>query len=654
MPRYTPIEQAKLHWRDDSAISDRFDDIYFSRSDALAETRHVFLEGNALPERWRGREQFVIGETGFGTALNFLVTAAEWLAHAAPAACLHYLSTEKHPLSQDDLRLACQHWPQFRAIADELIDHYPPLAFGYHSRNLFSGRIRLILLFGDANDLLSQLEAKVDAWFLDGFAPSKNPQMWDESLLRRIAALTATHGTFSTFTAAGHVRRSLEAAGFSVDKSAGFGIKREMLHGTLNTMPASVSSAPWFELTNYSADKTAIIIGAGLAGASTAAALAERGWQITLIERHQQPAQEASGNLAGVVSPRLSADMDISAQFYLSAFLHSVDYLHTLKQSRPRLNWHATGALQLLPAAQLERLRALGLPSEILDFYTAAEATLASGVTLNDDAALFRNGGWLNPPQLCELLLERAHVRVLTYYDQAILQLNHNNELWEVRSSSGIIAKAPVVILANGVKAQDISHVPLQLQACRGQLAYVRATENSRRLKMPVSYEGYVIPAHDDQHTIGASYDWQDLNNEPRPDERQQLLDTLSQRLPDFSPGEITQDRVAFRTTSQDHLPVVGPIPDIDFYQQSYADLRHGKPAAHYPNASYQPGLFVSSGHGSRGLTSCLLSAELIAAMLNNEPLPLPRDIVHALHPARFMIRQLKRGAAASIQENSD
>ncbi|MBI3772449.1 MAG: bifunctional tRNA (5-methylaminomethyl-2-thiouridine)(34)-methyltransferase MnmD/FAD-dependent 5-carboxymethylaminomethyl-2-thiouridine(34) oxidoreductase MnmC [Gammaproteobacteria bacterium] len=644
MPRYTPIEQAKLHWQDDSAISDRFDDIYFSRSDALAETRYVFLEGNALPERWRGREQFVIGETGFGTALNFLVTAAEWLEHSSPSACLHYISTEKYPLNQEDLKLACQHWPQFRAIADELMSHYPPLCFGYHSRSLFGGRIRLLLLFGDANELLAQLEAAVDAWFLDGFAPSKNPQMWDESLLRRIAALTANNGTFSTFTAAGYVRRSLETTGFIVEKRAGFGVKREMLHGTLGTTPARNSTTPWYETGNYTGAKTAIIIGAGLAGASVAAALAERGWQITLIERNQQPAQEASGNLAGVVSPRLSADMDNGAQFYLNAFLHSVDYLQTLQQDRPRLAWHATGALQLLPATQRERLRVLNLPPEILDFCTAAEATLASGATLNDAAVLFRHGGWLSPPQLCEILLERAHARVLTYYDRTALRLSQNNALWEVRSSAGIIAKAPVVILANGVKAQDMSHAPLQLQACRGQLAYVHATENSRKLKMPVSYEGYVIPAYQDQHTIGASYDWQDLDSEPRPDERQQLLDTLAQRLPDFSPGTITQDRVAFRTTSQDHLPVVGPIPDIDFYQQSYADLRHGKPAAHYTSARYQPGLFVSSGHGSRGLTSCLLSAELIAAMLNNEPSPLPQDIVHALHPARFLIRQLKRG----------
>jgi tRNA 5-methylaminomethyl-2-thiouridine biosynthesis bifunctional protein len=654
MPRYTPIEEAKLHWQNDSAISDRFDDIYFSRSDALAETRYVFLEGNSLPERWRGREQFVIGETGFGTALNFLVTAAEWLEHSSPSACLHYISTEKHPLNQTDLRQACQHWPQFRAIADELIRHYPPLCFGYHSRSLFGGRIRLLLLFGDANELLAQLEAQVDAWFLDGFAPSKNPQMWDEALLRRIASLTAANGTFSTFTAAGHVRRSLEMTGFAVEKRAGFGVKREMLHGTLSTTPARNSSTPWFELDHYSGDKTAIIIGAGLAGASVAATLAERGWQITLIERHQQPAQEASGNLAGVISPRLSANMDSGAQFYLSAFLHSVDYLQALQQERPKLAWHATGALQLLPSAQLDRLRALNLPAEVLDFCTAAEATLASGIILNEDAALFRRGGWLNPPQLCEFLLERAHARILTCYDQAALQLNHNNEGWEVRSSAGIIARAPIVILANGVEAQTLSHTPLQLQVCRGQLAYVHATEKSRQLKMPISYEGYVIPAHQDQHTIGASYDWQDLNSEPRPDERQQLLDTLAQRLPDFSPGALTQDRVAFRTTSQDHLPVVGPIPDVDFYQQSYADLRHGKPAVHYPSASYQPGLFVSSGHGSRGLTSCLLSAELIAAMLNNEPLPLPRDIVHALHPARFLIRQLKRGAAASSQENSD
>lgn len=224
--------QAALEWRDGLPYSTAFGDVYFSSDNGLLETEHVFINGNDLIKRWQtlSGSSFIILETGFGTGLNFLCACDQWLKYAQENALLHFISVEKYPLTPADLRTALQHWHTLKHIADELLAQYETLLHG-GAVMLFNQRISLQVLFGDATECLSSLDTKADAWFLDGFAPSKNPDMWQPSLFEQMARLSHADSTFATFTSAGVARRGLTAAGFKVNKQPGFGRKREMISG---------------------------------------------------------------------------------------------------------------------------------------------------------------------------------------------------------------------------------------------------------------------------------------------------------------------------------------------------------------------------------------------------------------------------------------
>ena len=225
------ITPAELNWiENDQPFSIQYQDIYFSRSDALAETRYVFLKPNRLPERFQKQIDCRIFELGFGTGLNFLTTWQAWDQTLCPRAQLHYLSVEKNPLQPQDIIKALAPWQELRAYGERLLQHYPPIEFGRFDLKLTKG-VTLTLLFGDANLWLPQIHEKIDAWYLDGFAPKYNPELWQESLFKEMARLSMNGSTFSTFSAAGSVRRDLQVAGFHVHKCKGFGAKREMLRG---------------------------------------------------------------------------------------------------------------------------------------------------------------------------------------------------------------------------------------------------------------------------------------------------------------------------------------------------------------------------------------------------------------------------------------
>lgn len=638
-----PIRPAQLEWRDNTPCARDFGDFYFSSDDGLAESRYVFIDGNQLGERWPQCEHFTLGETGFGSGLNFLLCAEQWLTQSTPQQRLHYISVEKHPLTKTDLTRVLQHWPQLHTIGAALLAHYPPLVAGQHRLSLFDGRIQLDLLWGEASEMLRELQCPqgIDAWLLDGFAPSKNPAMWRDALYQEITRLSHHNSTLATFTAAGDVRRGLAALGWQIKKRPGFGKKREMLVGQLNTQTADAAikpanhAAPWFAAPTPIAanrEKHAIVIGAGLAGCASAHALANSGWQITLLEQEARIAAAASGNLAGVVMPRLSADMGNDGHFYLSAFLHSVRCLQQLQAQHPELNWQASGVRQRSHAAYQDKLRALAVPREILDF--------------DGDDLLFPQAGWLSPPELCQTLLDSSANITLRTHQQAC-NIKHSDTQWQVWDDDRLLAQAPVLILANGYDAARLfpGHA-LQLQKVRGQLAYLRSTAASEGLQQPLCFDGYVLPALDGVHVTGATYRHGSDDTQIDTNEAMQLKAQLSAQLPEFASNEICGGRVAFRTSSPDRLPLVGAMPDLDFFCRHYGDLHHGKPATRYPQAQHLPGLYLNTGHGSRGLSSCLLAAELIAAQINGSPTPLPASLINALNPARFLIRNLKRGQA--------
>ena len=645
---------AELDWDErGQPLSRQFADVYFSQEDGLTETRYVFLANNQLGERFsalQNGEQLVIGETGFGTGLNFLCAWQLFEQQAPAGAQLHFVSVEKYPLNKADLERALALWPELAPYAEQLLAQYVALHPGFQRLVLANGRIILTLLIGDARELLGQLDARIDAWFLDGFAPAKNPQMWTPELFAELARLSHTGTTLGTFTSTGHVRRSLNEAGFKMKRVPGLGKKWEVLKGAYIGTPAAAAT-PWFARPPQPAGaRTALVIGAGLAGCATAASLAQRGWQVTLMERHGAIAQEASGNPQGVLYLKLSAHHTALSRLIVSGYGHTRRLLHGLHKGQ---DWDNCGVLQLAfdsKEAQRQAQLAAAFPEDLLIALDKTAAEAQAGIPLPAGGLFYPEAGWVHPPALCALLSQHPNIHLQLH--QEALELRRDGNQWQACNGEQLLASAAVVVLASAAEIKSFSQAAhLPLKRIRGQISRLPATADSRALSTVVCAEGYVAPPRLDEHTLGASFDFNsdDLTaNSADHASNLQLLEEISPALADalnaaaLNPAHL-QGRAAFRCTSPDYLPIVGPLADTAAFAEAYAVLR--KDARQVPDSPcpWLDGLYINSGHGSRGLISAPLSGELIAAWLNGEPLPVPADVAQACHPNRFALRGLIR-----------
>ncbi|MBC2657406.1 bifunctional tRNA (5-methylaminomethyl-2-thiouridine)(34)-methyltransferase MnmD/FAD-dependent 5-carboxymethylaminomethyl-2-thiouridine(34) oxidoreductase MnmC [Pseudomonas sp. MSSRFD41] len=654
------LPYAQLDWDDQGRPRSRvFDDVYFSSDSGLDETRHVFIEQNRLGERFAALaagQRFVIGETGFGTGLNFLCAWQLFRQQAPAGARLHFVSVEKYPLSHADLQRALALWPELADLAQPLLEQYQAIHGGFQRLVLDQGRVILTLLIGDALEQLPQLDAQVDAWFLDGFAPAKNPEMWTAELFAELARLAAPGASISTFTSAGWVRRLLNAAGFKMKRTPGIGRKWEVLRGEFlgwpEETPAPTAAKPWFARPPRQ-DKTALVIGGGLAGCSSAASLAARGWQVQLLERHGQLAQEASGNPQGVLYLKLSAHGTALSQMILSGFGYTRRQLEHLQRG---LDWDACGVLQLAfnpKEAERQAQLAAAFPHDLLHILDREQAQARAGIGLEYGGLFFPEGGWVHPPALCQWQAGHPGIQVLTH--RQVLELRRVDQQWQAWDGEQLLASAAVVILAGAAEIKQFpASAELPLKRIRGQITRLPQTARSQALATVVCAEGYVAPPRLGEHTLGASFDFHSQDLAPTTAEHAGNLEMLREISSDLLhrleveqlPLEDLQGRAAFRCTSPDYLPIVGPLADPAAFVDTYAAL--GKDARQVPDlpCPWLEGLYINSGHGSRGLITAPLSGELLAAWLENEPLPLPRSVAEACHPNRFALRRLIRGKA--------
>ncbi|WP_122710246.1 bifunctional tRNA (5-methylaminomethyl-2-thiouridine)(34)-methyltransferase MnmD/FAD-dependent 5-carboxymethylaminomethyl-2-thiouridine(34) oxidoreductase MnmC [Pseudomonas viridiflava] len=656
----TITRHAQIDWDEQGNPHSRtFSDVYFSTESGLEETRHVFLVQNDLRRRFTELPEdgrLIIGETGFGTGLNFLCAWQLFEECARPGARLQFVSVEKYPLSRDDLQRALALWPELAAFADPLLDQYMAVHEGFQRMVFDQGRITLTLLIGDALDMLPQLDGQIDAWFLDGFAPAKNPEMWTPELFAELARLSTTATTIGTFTSTGWVRRALNAAGFKMKRVPGIGHKWEVLRGTYIAWPEEAvpvpTAKPWFArppaLHN---ERKALVIGAGLAGCATAESLANRGWQVSLLERHAAPAQEASGNPQGVLYLKLSAHGTALSQLILSGFGHTRRLLERLQRG---VDWDGCGVLQLTfddKEAKRQAQLAEAFPESLLHLLDQSAAEARSGIRLASGGLFYPEGGWVHPPALCDRQATHPNIRLIAHHEA--LELRQVGGQWQAWDNERLIDSAPVVVLAG---AADIKQFPqsadLPLKRIRGQITRLKETEASTTLSTVVCAEGYVAPARLGEHTLGASFDFNSVDLTPNLADHLgnlQMLEEISHDLVERLeaadlPPEHLQGRAAFRCTSPDYLPIVGPLADREAFMEAFAAL--GKDARQVPDVAcpWLDGFYVNSGHGSRGLITAPLCAELLAAWLDNEPLPLPRSVAEACHPNRFALRGLIRG----------
>jgi tRNA 5-methylaminomethyl-2-thiouridine biosynthesis bifunctional protein len=582
---------ATLAFHDGIPFSESYGDVYHSAAGGAAQAAHVFLKGNALPQRWTGRERFVILETGFGLGLNFLVTLQAWRRDAQRCARLHYVSVEKHPFRVADLQTAHGAYPELAEEAAELHARWPLLVPGVHRLEL--GGVVLTLVLGDVK-VLRDLRLSADAFYLDGFAPAKNPDMWSPQSLRSLSRLAAPHATAATWSVAASVRSALEQTGFAVEKRKGFGDKKEMLVAVNARQGNAAPPIP---------ERKAAVIGAGLAGAAVCERLCARGWEVDLYERHAAPAQEASGNHAGTFHPIVTPDDSVFARLTRAAFLYSL----TRWAALPGVRWDPCGVLQLArdakeEASQRASIAALALPPGYAQYVTREEASAHAGVPVQGPGLWFPQAGWIRPQSLVRAQLEACGSRLTTRYGTEVHAL----------------PEAPVVILANSADAPKLHPVPhLRLRKVRGQLTYL-AMEAPR---VVVLRGGMVLPAVEGLCVVGASYDIDDEETRPRADSDAGNLERLQKIVGTQVniPPQKRASRVAFRSVAPDRLPIAGRIRES---------------------------IYGAFAYGSRGLIWAALAAELVASQLEGEPLPLEGKLAGALDPGRFARRAARIEAA--------
>jgi tRNA 5-methylaminomethyl-2-thiouridine biosynthesis bifunctional protein len=671
------LQYAQIDWQTDGTpVSQQYGDVYFSSADGLAESRHVFLEGNHLAQRWQELPKdahFIIIESGFGTGLNFLAAWHLWRDTVGPTASLHYIAIEKHPLGVDELRRALSNWLELAPLADILLREYPDALPGMHQIQLDS-RVSLSLGFGDILDVLdaigdcdhpqlrSQLSIDADAWFLDGFAPAKNPAMWSPAVFAHIASLSKPGTSFATFTAAGEVKRGLQQVGFKVDKVRGFGRKRDMLRGSMAspaTPPAARrGTSPAWHCASRPAttDKSAIVIGAGLAGCHTARALADSGWQVTILDQAPEHAAGASGNPAGILYTKLAAADSDQAEFSLGAYLFACRHYHAKfaqGELRDGLDGCLNGMLQLgFNPAQLKAIARIGERYQrfghLVRPVSAAEAADLSGIPIAQPALFFPGSGWLKPRHICAQLLD--HPAIEHTYNCHVSDLAPHASHWQIRSSNADQYSAAVCVIAAGIDSSSFNTLgELPLRKVGGQISLLPTANVG--LKMSICHSGYVTPLADGGMCFGASFRINDGATDLRATDHAHNLEQLALHVPSLMSESARtqidhhtlQGRAAVRCATPDYLPIVGPVPQFSAVRDTFRALADDAKALIEQPGQYWPGLYVNTGHGSRGLATTPIAAACIAAFANHTPRPLGWHVLRAVSPARFAIRAVIR-----------
>ncbi len=658
----TSLHHARLDWNEaGTPVSSDFGDVYFSNDNGLSETRYVFLQQNQLPARFSHHDgdTFVIGETGFGTGLNFLATMKAFLeqtSQSGNALRLHFISFEKYPLTRGDLRKALDAWPELAHFSQDLVKQWPLPVSGCHRLHFASGRIRLDLWFGDIKDMLPQVphqaDGLVDAWYLDGFSPAKNPEMWTQDLFDGLARLARPNATLSTFTCAGFVRRGLIAAGFAMKKVKGHGSKREMLAGERIDKQPQQTIAPWYTRP-AGREGDVLMIGGGIASAMTALSLVERGRRVRLLCEDGKPACGASGNRQGALYPLLNGEHDALSRFYSLAFGHARNRLLSLAERHP-IAFDLCGVTQLgyddKSAAKLAKMSQGPFPPELMHPLSATESEAACGLPSGHAGVSYPLGGWLCPADLTRAAIKEAQASGLLQveYGARVVSIGEQSDGWQVMSHDGRHWQAPNLVVAAGHQLPALlPFAELPLYPVRGQVSHIPTSPALGQLKTVLCYDGYLTPAHNAHHCIGASYGRNQTSLEFRAEEQAQNRTRLQACLPDQPwPDEVdvsgNEARVGIRCASRDHLPVVGPIARLASLADHYAGL-HGDRQDASPLPLY-PGLYVLGALGSRGLCSAPLCGELLASEICGDPLPLAADLLEALHPARYWVRKLLKG----------
>jgi len=669
-----------------------YDDVYHAVAGAWAQARHVFLGGNDLPTRWQGRTHFVILETGFGLGNNFLATWSAWLDD--PARCDHlvFISVEKHPLTASALQQVHQDAADHEASADQdrrrhlgsrLVEQWPVLTPGWHQLRFDTPpdgpprgqAVTLMLGLGDVNQLLPELLASVDAFYLDGFAPAKNPDMWQPERLARLNRLAAPGATAATWSSARLVRDGLTQAGFAVERAPGFAGKRDMVRARYAPRFHAPPPAGGLQPMPAPERRQALVVGSGLAGAAAAWALCKEGWQVTVLDRQPTPGAETSGNPGGLFHAILHGEDGVHARAHRAAALATWRVVRRAIDAGVRGS--SDGLIRLEPRLNMDDAQALltklGCPADHARWLSPAEASTEAGVPLSAGGWLFEQAGWVHPAGLIEWMLHDAQAQGLSGSGlvwRGGVSVNavqrEADGTWAALDAQGsVVGQAPTLVLAcaHGVAPllnqlpPALAAEPLPTSRVRGQVSWGTNLPGSVLPRRALAGQGYALAL--DEHTLlfGATTQHDDeepavrLSDQRRNWQQAQALGVLSAASPpgpEHDSGALAglQGRVGWRAATPDRLPLVGALPCAEHRWGAAGDHAVPHPARRdqvrmLPRLrDDRGGLYVLSGLGSRGITWSVLAGQLLAHWVAGTPCPVEASLRDALDPARFLARR--------------
>lgn len=698
------ITPAKIEWqRDDSGnkvpVSGEFGDVYFSHADGLAESRYVFINGNQLTERLAnltGQQSFTIVELGFGTALNLLAVWQLWrqLRITQPQladARLHFITTEMHPLSLDDLTKILSLWaqraPELADLIEQLLATYPMLVAGAHRLTFPADNLTVDIWLGDAATSLAKLQnrtasnraAHVDAWLLDGFAPSCNESLWADAVFAQIQRLSQLGTSVATYSCAGVVKRGLQNNGFALKKIKGFGRKNEMLTAVMtaeslsangasgeimsSTLEQSTTTAIESPIEKTNGHQTALgnpshslVIGAGVAGLSTAWSLANRGIEVTLLDK-TAPLAGASGNPRALLAPKMTPIHHVDEHLHTLGYLYSCRFYQQLNeqavQSSTALVLEPTGALDLLIKANVNVEQISAYPPKMATTLSVAQAQDATNLGLQ---ALAENlylpqSGLVNPQALKTLILDHP---LITYQQLTVTAINetalqvcitgHSADTDYCKNACSDAAEKTIkktitadnVIICAAFESHELDRRVFDCRKIRGQLSWFTPTaaQWAKLPKLPLKYSGYCAPFTPQrgdssinnvdegrqQLLLGASFVRNDISTEIRAAEHQVSRDKLIAAIPELAAVILTdtsgwQARAGVRTQTPDYHPILGQL------------------------GSGQSRIWTLSAMGAKGYAYAPLCAEILADIMLGNFVPVSTAMLARLSPQRSLLQ---------------
>ena len=654
--------------------SEKSDSIYFDNKTGCEQNKTAFIKANSIIDRLKNNnEVFTIAETSFGTGLNFLLTLEAYSGlfysdisnNQSPdnnlqktQNKLHFISVEKSPLTKEYLAQFFKQLPHLKEFYRPLLQQYPEDITTIKDNSIsfyfFDGAVSLTLYIGDATATYTALNTPkkglIDAWYLDGFSPRKNPGLWGIELFTQIARLAKEQSTLSTFTTADFVRRQLVDVGFRLQKIEALGVKKEVLRAVYQqskSVGKGYQVRPQIEKPQHIA-----IIGGGIASACTAYFLTTQCVNVTLYCKDDTVAQGASSNAIGALFPLLHQQRDDISEFYETAFWHALDLYNSLLEKGFNFSHQWCGLLEISYKESLKKRQILfdeiqAWPANLIHSITAEQATNISNLPLQQGGLFMPKAGWIAPKELVLALLSAAKSTNKLRIENTVKieSLTQNkDQSWTLHTPKKQL-KESVVIVCGGADSIHINTInDLPLTSVRGQITSMKTNDDIGKLSTVICHKGYLTPAHKNIHCIGATFDKNNFDITTNNKDNDYNLNMLDQCLPElthWTNKDVVTAKARLRCMTPDHLPVVGAMPNINAHTEMYAHLRKDKNWKFYEAAPTINNLYVLTGLGARGLCSAPLAAEILAADICGTPYPISNKMLFNLSPNRFVIRDL-------------